>query len=188
MHFIGSLSCIKQQMYFGEGEKLIIIPGAQCGPDRLFFPLDFQILLWICTTVLVCVSLYSQNNSALVDTQSDAPAPLLYLLSLYPVSTLEREKKSNAFSKPFLLQTQMHFTPKQHQLFVGCQNIGLFCLIFIFWHFVWSATSIWQRSSLGIYHLTPLSYWCVLQMKLWLKSAAAAEETTLKVEAESRYG
>lgn len=38
------------------------------------------------------MSLHSQNKSTFLDTKSDAPALLLCLLSLYPVSILEREK------------------------------------------------------------------------------------------------
>lgn len=40
------------------------------------------------------------------------------------MSTLE----STGFSKSFLLQAQMHFTPKKRYLLAGWQTIGLFCL------------------------------------------------------------
>lgn len=67
--------------------------------------------------ISVCFSLPSERNTpsastTLLDTQSDTPAPVLYLPSYYPVSTLEREKNNAAVSKPFLLQTERVCHPK----------------------------------------------------------------------------
>lgn len=143
-------------------------PRSSARTWQAVFPLDFQTLPWICTTGLMCVSLCPQNKSAVLDTQSDTPAHLLYLLSFLSYVCLGERGIKCCFLQALPSPSTNGLSSQSSTNYLqGSKPLSYFAWFFC-WHFYLRATSIWRWNSHRIYHLTPLSYWCALQMRPWL--------------------